>query len=78
MQHVGENKNVAWEVGVRLGQISEFSLIIAYMGLDYHLISEITANLIQATAILSFIASSYWVVIKFPTPLALSDRLRRD
>ncbi len=78
LQRVGENKNVAWEVGVRLGQISEFSLIIAYMGLDYHLISEITVNLIQATAILSFIASSYWVVIKFPTPLALSDRLRRD
>lgn len=78
LQQVGEAKPVAWEAGVRLGQISEFSLIIAYAGLDYHLISDIAANCIQAAAILSFMVSSYWVVMRFPTPVAMSDRLRRD
>lgn len=78
LQQVGETKSVAWEVGVRLGQISEFSLIIAYVGLDYHLISEAAAYCIETTAILSFVVSSYWVVMRYPTPVALSDRLRRD
>jgi Kef-type K+ transport system membrane component KefB len=78
LQQVGEARSVAWEVGVRLGQISEFSLIIAYVGLDYHLIGDLTANCIQAAAIVSFVVSSYWVVIRYPTPVAMSDRLRRD
>lgn len=77
-QQVGETRPVAWEVGVRLGQISEFSLIIAYIGMDYHLISDVTANCIQAATILSFMVSSYWVVMRYPTPVAFSDRLRRD
>ena len=47
LQQVGEAKGVAWEVGVRLGQISEFSLIIAYVSKDYHLISDLTANCIS-------------------------------
>ena len=75
---VGESKQVAWEVGVRLAQVSEFSLIIAYVGLSNHLISHAAAYLIEAATILSFMASSYWVVMKYPTPVAMSDRLRRD
>ncbi len=75
---VNETKEVSWEVGVRLAQISEFSLIIAYVGLNSHLINNAAAYLIEATTILSFIISSYWVVIRYPTPMALSDRLRRD
>ncbi len=78
LQQVGETKSVAAEVGVRLGQISEFSLIIAYVGMDYHLISDVTANCIQAAVIFSFMVSSYWVVMRYPTPVAMSDRLRRD
>lgn len=77
LKQVGETQ-ATWEIGSRLGQISEFSLIIAYVGLDYHLITDITANCIQAAAILSFMVSSYWVVMRYPTPMALSDRLRRD
>lgn len=75
---VGEPSSVAWEVGVRLAQVSEFSLIIAYVALDSHIISPEAAYLIEATTILSFIVSSYWVVLKYPTPVAVSDRLRRD
>jgi len=75
---VGESRHVAWEVGVRLAQISEFSLIIAYAGLSSHLIGNSAAYLIEAATILSFIVSSYWVVMKYPTPVAMSDHLRRD
>jgi Kef-type K+ transport system membrane component KefB len=78
LKWVGEPTAVAWEVGVRLAQISEFSLIIAYVALDDHIISDAAAYLIEATTILSFIVSSYWVVLKYPTPVAVSDRLRRD
>lgn len=75
---VGESKQVSWEVGVRLAQVSEFSLIIAYVGLSTHIIGNSAAYLIEATTILSFMVSSYWVVMKYPTPVAMSDRLRRD
>lgn len=78
LQWIGESKQVAWEVGIRLAQISEFSLIIAYVALANRLISDKAAYLIEAATILSFIVSSYWVVIQYPTPMAVSDRLRRD
>jgi len=78
LHQVGETKQVSWEVGARLAQISEFSLIIAYVGVDSGLISNSAAYLIQAATIISFAVSSYWVVMKYPTPIAMSDRLRRD
>jgi Kef-type K+ transport system membrane component KefB len=78
LQQVSENKAVAWEVGVRLGQISEFSLLVAYVAASAELISLSASYLIQATAILTFIASSYIVVLRYPTPVAISERLRRD
>lgn len=78
LKRVGEPKHVSWEVGVRLGQISEFSLIIAYVGLDTSLIGATAAYLIQAATIISFIVSSYYVVMKYPTPVATTDKLRRD
>jgi Kef-type K+ transport system membrane component KefB len=78
LQQVKESKAVAWEVGARLGQISEFSLIIAYVAMQTKLIGPEAAALIEATTILSFIVSSYWVVLRYPTPVAMSDRLRRD
>jgi len=40
---VKEPKHVAWEVGVRLAQVSEFSLIIAFVGLSTHLIGGAAA-----------------------------------
>ncbi len=74
----GENKAVAWEVGVRLGQASEFSLLVAYLALGTALIGKSASFLIQAATIITFIASSYLVVMRYPTPVAISDRLRRD
>ncbi len=74
----GEKKPVAKEVGLRLGQASEFSLLVASIALSTRLISDAASNLIQATTILTFVVSSYWVVLKYPTPLSLSDKMRRD
>lgn len=74
----GEKKQVSKEVGIRLGQASEFSLLVASIALSASLISDKASNLIQATTILTFIVSSYFVVLKYPTPIALSDKMRKD
>ncbi len=74
----GEASQTGWEIGIRLGQNSEFSLLIAYIAGNMALIGEKTSFLIQAVTILSFVVSSYWVVLKYPTPLALTAKLRQD
>ena len=74
----GEKPLVAKEVGFRLGQASEFSLLVASIALGAHLISDVASNLIQATTILTFIVSSYLVVLKYPTPMSLSEKMRKD
>lgn len=74
----GEKKPIAKEVGMRLGQASEFSLLVASIALSTHLISDAASNLIQAATILTFIVSSYVVVLKYPTPMSLSDKMRKD
>lgn len=66
---VGEPPEQAWEMGFRLGQVSEFSLLVAYLAASSSLISDSASYLIQATTMLSFIASSYLVVMKYPTPV---------
>lgn len=78
LRQVSENNHLAWEIGWRLGQVSEFSLLIGYVAVTSSLIHERAAYLIQATTMLTFIASSYIVVLRYPTPVALSDKLRRD
>lgn len=74
----GEKSSVSKEVAVRLGQASEFSLLVASIAWTTHLISDAASNLIQATTILTFIVSSYFVVLKYPTPMSLTDKMRRD
>jgi Kef-type K+ transport system membrane component KefB len=74
----GENSDISLEVGVRLGQASEFSLLVASLALTTSMLSAKAANLIQATTILTFIVSSYIVVLYYPTPIALSDSMRKD
>lgn len=74
----GEENSTSKEVGFRLGQISEFSLLIAYLAFNKGFISEEISLLIQSTAILSFLLSSYIVIFFFPNPIAIFDRLRKD
>lgn len=73
-----EPKPVAWEIGARLGQTSSFSLLIVYLAFQYNLISAAASYLVQATTLITFIVSSYIVVLFYPTPIAISEKLRRD
>ena len=63
----GEPAAISRETGIRLGQASEFSLLIASLALGGALISDTVAYLIQGVTILSFIVSSYWVVWRYPS-----------
>jgi Kef-type K+ transport system membrane component KefB len=73
-----ESHSLAWDIGFRLGQNSEFSLMIAYLAFSNGLLTTEASHLIQATAIITFLISSYLVVFNFPTPIAVKDSLRRD
>jgi len=74
----GESKGRSMEVGFRLGQMSEFSLLIAVLALEVGLIGAEVSYLIQASTVLTFLISSYWIVLRLPTPVAVSDALRKD
>lgn len=78
MVKLGEPTGLSLEIGFRLGQISEFSLLIAVVALNTQVISAQASYLIQAATIITFIISSYFIVFNYPTPIAVSDRLRRD
>ena len=78
MSAVKEEDTLSWDVGFRLGQTSEFSLLIAYVAFSSALISSQASHLIQATTIITFMISSYIVVFNFPSPIAVSNDLRRD
>lgn len=77
MQKQGEHKN-AREIGYRLGQVSEFSLLVAMLALQNGTLSLEAATLIQATVLFSFLISPYLIVLRFPTPIAIDPKLRRD
>jgi predicted Kef-type K+ transport protein len=74
----GEVKSVSKELGVRLGQMSEFSLLVIYLGLQTNVLPPTTAYMVEAAIIITFIVSCYWTVMWYPTPLASTDNLRRD
>lgn len=73
----GEHKHISRESGFRLGQISEFSLLIAILALESKLLSESTSNMIQLATLITFIGSTFIVVRSYHTPVAV-DKLRRD
>ena len=75
---VAESRELGLEIGWRLGQMSEFSLLIVFIAAQSGLISGMAVNLVQLATLLTFVGSSYLVVLRYPTPIALSDRLRRD
>lgn len=78
ISRVSDNLEDSREIGYRLGQTSEFSLLIAVLAVEMGVIGLKAGYLIQVCALLTFIVSSYLVVHKFPTPMATSDKLRRD
>jgi len=74
----GETASRATEVGMRLGQSSEFSLLIAVLATEMGVIGTDAANLIQMATLITFLVSPYLIVLRYPTPMAVSDKLRRD
>ena len=78
LRRFSERNKLAWDAGLRLGQISEFSLLIAFVATQSGVISETTSLIIQGAAIITFLISSYVVVLFCPTPIAISSKLRRD
>lgn len=78
LRSFSERKLLAWDAGLRLGQISEFSLLIAFVATQSGIISEVASLTIQGAAIITFLVSSYIVVLYCPTPIAINPKLRRD
>ena len=72
----GEKPSFAQEIGIRLGQLSEFSLLVGFLALDLKLISDNASQLIHLVTIMTFIASSYIVVYRYQTPIGISDKFR--
>ncbi|MDX2164762.1 MAG: cation:proton antiporter [Gammaproteobacteria bacterium] len=80
LKQSGEAKPLAKEAGIRLGQGSEFALILgamAYM-LRPDLIGAKANYLIQAVTMITFIVSCYWVVMKYPTPMSYDKKLLKE
>ena len=74
----GEKDYVSAELGIRLGQASEFSLLVAYAALLSGLIDQRSTFLVQIVVVLTFVISTYWVISKYPTPISSEASRRRD
>ena len=73
-----ESKSLSWDIGFRLGQNSEFSLLIAFVASNVSLIDDRASHVIQAVTILTFIASSYIIIYNFPSPISAVQEVRHD
>jgi len=78
LRHVSETNRLGWETGFRLGQMSEFSLLVVFVALQSALIDPSVVYFVQLATLVTFVGSSYSIVLRYPTPVAVSDRLRRD
>ena len=73
----GARPALAREAGWRLGQTSEFGLVIAFLALDQGLIGRMAFELILIAMLLSFLVSTYVVVLKYPSPLGVTEAMRQ-
>ena len=78
LQREQESIRLSREIGVRLGQLSEFSLLIAVIASGGGVIGPNAAYTIHAATLFTFIVSSYVIMLRYPTPIAVTDALRRD
>ena len=78
LRRVSETNKLGWETGFRLGQMSEFSLLIVFVALQSAIIQPSAVYFVQLATLVTFVGSSYSVVLRYPTPIAVSDKLRRD
>jgi Kef-type K+ transport system membrane component KefB len=75
---INEEPRISRELGFRLGQASEFSLLLAYSAEKSGNISSNASYLIQTVVIFTFIISTYLVVSRYPTPISHKNGLRSD
>ncbi|MEK7840557.1 MAG: cation:proton antiporter [Pseudomonadota bacterium] len=78
LRRSGESVKRAGEVGVRLGQGSEFSFLISVLALKTGAIGQGASYVIQLSALLTFVVSTYLIVLRYPTPIAVNPELRRN
>lgn len=78
LRRSGEAPEFATQTGVRLGQISEFGLLIALSAVTAGVIGQHAALVIQLAAVITFVVSSYLIVLNYPTPIAVREDLRQD
>jgi glutathione-regulated potassium-efflux system ancillary protein KefC len=74
----GEQRRFSREIGIRLGQASEFSLIVGITAMEAHDIGQNAAQLIAVVFIITLIISSYITVFFLPTPIGSSGTLKQD
>ncbi len=69
-RRIGESRPLRKELAVRLAQSSEFSLLVAFTAITFEDISSDEGMVIQIATIVTFILSTYWVVLTYPTPIS--------
>jgi Kef-type K+ transport system membrane component KefB len=74
---VGEDLPSAWEIGFRLGQGSEFALMVAALAVKNTIGSQ-AAYIIQGVTMITFVLSSYYVVRNYATPIGEDHQLPQE
>jgi glutathione-regulated potassium-efflux system ancillary protein KefC len=73
----GTEPALAREAGWRLGQSSEFAFVIGLLALVHGMIRQPAFDVILLATLISLVLSTYLVVLKYPTPLGVSENLRQ-
>lgn len=66
LRQININKSLSYEAGIRLGQLSEFSLLVIFLAYRSNLVSPSVIYLVQAVTMMMFIVSSYLVLVRYP------------
>jgi len=74
----GEPEDTSKELGFRLGQASEFSLLLVTGAVAAGKISIEASYLVKLVTILTFIVSTYVIMQRYPTPISNSSAKRAD
>lgn len=75
LREVKEPDYLRKEIGIRMSQASEFSLLVALSLFEFGFIDRVAFNFIQLITIFTFVISSYIVVLKYPTPVGVKEEL---
>lgn len=78
LQRHSESNALAWDIGIRLGVLSEFSLIVVFLASTSGYLTGPAAQTLQLATIITMILNTYWVTNYLPSPLAAKQHLKRD